>query len=511
MAVHALNVIDPKNWRKKTVQTQDGLTEGREYVPPEAESRHLQPLQEAARERQTDNAMEQGIRIALNNRERSSAAFAAAAIEWARKQATAANKDDASDDGEERDHQRSMRNETLVTAAMIAVRDGGAELISKHEDWIRETFVRALKGANDPVHRVRTGLQFNPIAIAFVGMVLLLKNRFDIKDVRTLLESAGDDNAAASHGFAVSAGLLAEIDECLPRAVLRCAFGARTRPHRQWRKPEAEYNARLELCRQKMRDAIDAELAWLAGKQGEPEWPQFPPNRARPRRRVILAPGNRKQRPVEEPPEPEMYADHQAAALWLGGAATLFDVAKHPWLRDIVKAYGVWTFAANGSELEEDEDTDHRPTEWNNAFFVLLAYCLPGLTSAQVNEVALTPVTGLPDEAFFDVTTAFLRGVDSVYFHDFALQDTQAVQVRAALLKRIMTTRAWKRHVRERSTSTEIHFGPAMAVVLFNDHWTFGPPPECYLNPKGIDHLGPFLPLLKEVAESAHFLLAVIA
>lgn len=50
-----------------------------------------------------------------------------------------------------------------------------------------------------------------------------------------------------------------------------------------------------------------------------------------------------------------------------------------------------------------------------------------------------------------------------------------------------------------------------MAVVLFNDYWTFRPPPKCYLNPKGIDHLGPFLPLLKEVAESAHFLLAVIA
>jgi GNAT superfamily N-acetyltransferase len=512
MAVHALNVIDPKNWHKKTVQTQDGPTEGWEYAPPEGESRHLQPMQEAARERQTDNAMEQDIRIALNNRERSSAAFAAAAIEWARKQSTAANNNDLFEDGEERDHHRSMRNETLVTAAVIAVRDGGAELISKHEDWIRGTFERALKGANDAVHRIRTGLQFNPIAIGFVGIVLMLKNRFDIKDVRTLLESAGDDNPAASHGFAVAAGLLDEIDECLPRAVLRCAFGASIRPHRQWRREaEAEYHAHAELCRQKMRDAIDAELAWLAGKQGEPEWPEFPPNRARPRRRLILAPGNRKQRPLEEPPEPEVYADHQAAALWLGGAANLFDVAKRPWFREIVKAYGVWTFAANGSELEEDEETDHRPTEWNTVFFVLLAYCLPGLTLAQVEEVALTHIAGLPDEALFDVTTVFQRGVDSAYFHDFALQDTQAVQIRTALLKRIMTTRAWKRHVRERSTSTEIHFGPAIAVVLFNDYWTFGPPPECYLNPKGIDHLDPFLPLLKEVAESAHFFLAVIA
>ena len=132
----------------------------------------------------------------------------AAAIEWARKQPATVNKSDTGDDYEERDHQRSMRNETLVTAAMIAARDGGAELIAKHEDWIRETFVRALKGPNDSVHRVRAGLQFNPIAIAFAGMVLLLKNRFALEDVRALLESAGNDNPAASHGFTVASNTL---------------------------------------------------------------------------------------------------------------------------------------------------------------------------------------------------------------------------------------------------------------------------------------------------------------
>ena len=508
MAVHALNLIDPKNWRTGVVQAQDGATEACEYVSPETESRHLQPLQEAARERQADDAMWMRIGVALNRPERSSAKFAAAAIEWARKQPTVVNKGIADDD--DFDHKGSMRKETLVTAAMIAARDGGAELIAIHETWIRETFVQALKGKHDSVHRVRAGLQFNPIAIAFAGIVLLLKNRFAIEDVSTLLESAGDDNPAASRGFAVSAELLAEIDERLPRAVLRCAFAARTVPHRDWRMPEAEYNARVGLCRQKVRDAIDAELAWFTNKQGEPEWPQFPPNRARPRRRVVLGPKNRKQKPVEEAPEPEMYADHQAAALWLGGAASLFDVTKRPWLRDIVKAYSGWTFVANGSELDENEDTDRGPTEWNDAFFKLLAYCLHGLASAQVEEVALAPITGLPDGAFFDVTTAFLRDVDGLYFNDFTLQDAQAVLVRTALLKRITTTRAWKRHVQERATSTEIHFGPAVAVVLFNDYWGGIQPPKCYLNPKGIDHLDPFLPLLKEFAESAQFLLAVI-
>lgn len=507
MVVHALNVIDPRNWRKQTVQTRDGSTEGWEYVPPETENRHLQPLQEAARERQADNAIEASIKIALNNRERSSAAFAAAAIEWARKQAALDDEGDVADDGEERHFQRSMRKETLVTAAMIAVRDGDTELISQHEDWIRGMFVRALKSTNDPVHRVRAGLQFNPIAIAFVGMILLLKNHFAIQDVRTLLESAGDDNPAASHGFAVSAELLAEIDERLPSAVLRCAFAARIRPHRQWRRPEAEYNARVELCRDKVRHAIATELAWLTGKQVEPEWPQFPPNPARPQRRAMLRPGTPKQT-VEEP-EPETYADHQGAALWLGGAASLFDVAKHPWLRDVVKAYSEWTFIANGSELENNEDTDHRSTEWSDAFFKLLAYCLPGLTSAQIDEVALTPITGLPERAFFDVTAGFLRNVDAVYFNDSTISETQAVHVRSNLFKRLLTTSLWKWHVSERSTRTAFHLAPAVSRFVFNDYSNFQPP-NCYLTPIGIDRLAPFLPLLAEFAEEAQFLLAVI-
>jgi hypothetical protein len=98
-------------------------------------------------------------------------------------------------------------------------------------------------------------------------------------------------------------------------------------PHRQYPQPEAEYKARFELCRQTVKRFIEAELDWLTGKQGEPEWPEFPPDPARPRRRVNRTPGSPKARPLEEPPEPDMYADHHGAALWLGGASTLFDVA----------------------------------------------------------------------------------------------------------------------------------------------------------------------------------------
>src|ERR1017187_7538375 len=108
-----------------------------------------------------------------------------------------------------------MREEAIVTAAAIASRDGGADLISTHGKWIRETFGRAFKGKNDPVHRTRAGLQFNPIAIAFVGTVLLLRNRFAMEDVHTLLDAAGDDNPAAAQGFVYVVAALAAIDSPL--------------------------------------------------------------------------------------------------------------------------------------------------------------------------------------------------------------------------------------------------------------------------------------------------------
>ena len=213
MVVHALNLIDPNNWQKKSLQTDEGSTEGWEYVPPATESQHLRPLQDAARHRQTNAAMQARITPALNNPAQSSPAFAIAALTWAKSVASGPNDGDPDENW--------MREEAIVAAAMIAARDGGAEVIATHDAWIRGTFMRALKGKNDPVHRIRAGLQFNPIAIAFVGMILLLKNRFAIEDVLTILEVAGDDNPAAAHGFAAAAGVIAAIDERLPRAILR--------------------------------------------------------------------------------------------------------------------------------------------------------------------------------------------------------------------------------------------------------------------------------------------------
>ncbi len=493
MVVHALNRINPENWRKTMIQGDDGPMERWEYASPTAESEHLKPLQEASRKRQANGNMQMAIGIALNNPARSSQDFAAAAVKWAQ---------ELEDKPSESETEQWMREEAIVSAAAIAARDGGPDLVARNGEWIRKVFGKAFKGKNDPVHRTRAGLQFNPIAIAFVGTALLLRNRFAMGDVRTLLEAAGDDNPAAAQGFVYVASALASIDERLPRAVLRSAFAACVRPHRHWGVSDDDYAARVAAHRKQVQTVIGAELGWLNDERDEPGWPPFERQPAHPRHRFS---GRQERSRAHEDARPELYTDHQAAALWLGKAGKIFDVVKRPWLREVAKAYLAWTSVANGSELEEGEEADRTPHEWNDAYFDLLAHCLPGLMPAQFDEIALGPILGLPEEAFLDIMAIFLRSVDAVYFSDLGLREAQAVHVRTALARRLMETREWKSQSRDRSTSISTRLGPAIAAIFFSEYATFVPA-RCYLLKKGIDRLGPFLPVLGEVVPRGTFL-----
>ncbi|MBZ5565002.1 MAG: ATP-binding protein [Acidobacteriia bacterium] len=495
MVLHALNRIDPNNWRKTSVQTADGPKEGWEYTPPAAERDHLKPLQDEMQERNTHAQAEGSIRIVLNNPGRSSTVFAAAAVKWARE---VANK--PAGNGSE----QWLREEAIVSVAMIAARDGGTGLIATHGDWVRETFRRAFKGKHDPACRMRDGLQYNPIAIAFMGTALLLKNRFEMADVRTLLEAAGDDDPAAAQGFFYVAGILAAVDERLPRAVLRCAFLACIQPVRQWGMPEEDHKARLEARHRAVTAAIEADLAWLDGKLDEPAWPAFEPSRAHSRHSYSL--NERRRERDDREKRPEQYTDQQAAALWLGKAASIFDVVKRPWLRDVARAYSNWTVVANGSDLGEEDDPDRIPDEWNRAYFNLLARCLAGLTIPQIDEFALGPILRLPGEASLDVTAIFVRSVDDVYFNGTGLGDGEAVHIRTTLARRLMTSRQWEWQRRDLSDSIGTHLARALAVLLFNDYSYVFSPSKCYLLERGVDRLPPFLPPLQELAESGPFL-----
>lgn len=501
MAAHALSSVDPHNWREVSVTRADGTQiEVQEYVSPEAERLHLARLQEAVQVRQTEANMQAAVMLALDDPSRSSPQFAASAVEWAQR-ATVIPKSEDADQGRDKDEDW-MLEQAVVTAAMIAMRDGDVELRVRHRDWAHSVFTQALRTKEDPVLRFRSGLRYNPIAIAFVGMIHALKDRTEPEDVRLLLEVATREEPAAAHGFGVAATTLAAIDERLVRAVLRCAFAACVRPHRRWGVPEEEVAACEDRQRKRLNDVTEAELAWLSDQRPEPDWPAFPVEAPRLRRPIRLRGGHvEREEPARSRSRPEEYADHQAAAVWLTQCRSLVDMVRRPWFREIVRTYASWTAQANGAGLDATDDVEHPPREWNHAYFDLLARCLPGLSLPEVEQLVLDPIGLLPDTSFHDVLPSFMRSGNIVYFNDRALEESVAVGIHSKVAGRLMASAGWKRLRGQRGSSIETHIGPAIAVVFFNDYG-IGQPPRCYLPPVCIDRLPPFISVLEKLVES---------
>lgn len=496
MVAHALNLIDPGNWHEESVTSVDGeQMSALRYVSPMDEEQHFERLKEATQETATDAKMQEALRIVLDDPSRSTPKFAEAALEWAQIAATVPKGEDADEDW--------IREEAIYTAAMIVMRDGDADLRKRYAVWGRNIFIQALQSKEDPVHRHRSGLRFNPIAIAFAGMIHLLKDHATPDDIRILLEVAASGNPAAAYGFGAAAVKLAAINERLPRAVLRSAFAASIRPWtRGWDIPENEASIRSERYQQRVKMAVDGELDWLADERPEPDWPTFPSEPIRRRPGIWVGGGvATRNAAMEQHSTPETYIDHQAAAIWLRNTEGLVDSSKRPWIRDVIQFYSAWSAIANGAELEPFERIDHPPTEWNDAYFDIMARCLPGLDLKGIEKFALVPIISLPDESFFDIVTQFLRSVDIVYFNNHSLQEVIAVNIRLVLANRMMSSRGWKRLVDSRSDTIEVHIAPAIAVFFFNDRNYFQPA-KCYLLEKGIDMIDPFLPVLKDMIES---------
>lgn len=73
--------------------------------------------------------------------------------------------------------ERWIQGQTVWSAALVAARDGSNELVVEHEAWIRDVFGRAIAEGEDPVHRLRDGIRFNPLAIATAGLASLWVNQ----------------------------------------------------------------------------------------------------------------------------------------------------------------------------------------------------------------------------------------------------------------------------------------------------------------------------------------------
>lgn len=475
MAAHASNRLEPAHYRDVEMTLPDGRTAvGRKYFSPEAERIHFERLQHAGSEESNAAAMQLAIAAALDDPSRSSADFAQRVLEWAQTATPPPVVENSASASE-------IYDQAIVGAAMIAMRDGTPDLRDAHRVWAQEVFATALRADDDPVHRVRDGLKFNPVAMAFAGLAYSLDGHITANGIRELLSLV--DRPAAAHGFIAAAPALAAIDERLPRSILRCALTACILPVGKWEEDQA---ARVERHHQAVSATMAAEIAWLFDGGDEPTW-QAPP---------VYRP--RSLGPADAEATAERF-DYQAAALWLRGASRLLDIGNGAWLQPVLHLHAEWTCGANGAGLEATEDLSQTPNEWNDVYFSLLARGLAGADEATADRLALAPLVSLPDKQYFDAVTRFQSCVDEVFFSNQGFETSVAVHIRSRLAERLKSSNRWTWLVRNRSSSMEVRLGSAVAVLFFNNYGHFTPM-KTYLLPPAIDRLMPFLTILRNLA-----------
>lgn len=486
VVAYALNLIEPANYVDVQVPQRDGSeATARQYVSPPAEAVHMHALQEKARDKSHAFTIVSRINLAIEAPGNAQHGLIEEAVAWAKKQANQLPDED----------EKPLVDSAVLAAAMIAMRDGTPQERAEHRSWATSVFNQQFQSAADVVNRHRSGLRFNPAAMMLCGQIYSLGDGATAEDVRNLLRMVIHDPGAA-RAAAVAEQALNAIDPRLSRSMLRVALASCRNPLRDWRSSADEHSARKRGRDVRLHDAIEGELTWLVSGTPEPDWPQFPDKFGAKSRRALTAPvGADGREPALRRTE---FVDHQAAALWLDALGDQIAKIDRASLRGLLSVYSAWTYASNGAGLESHDEVSDPPHAWNSAYFGFLASSVVGRTEDEA-AMLLTPILSLPDRSYFDITTRFLRGLDAVQFNDNAVEGSVALLIRSRIVERLMSSYGWRRLRESKSTGIEMHLGPAVGAVFFNDFAGFGQPPQCYLLEKGVRRSQMFLSLLTKL------------
>jgi hypothetical protein len=492
MALHALNVLDRKNW--VAVVGAGGEATGQyQYKAPPAEENQMGPIRKKAAPHLEENALRMAILNELYKRGETTQEFLAQAVTWAKKHESVFDNRPGFDASGE----FLTMTEAVVSTATLVARSGSIELLEQEGSWVRSIFERVYEGEADPVYLHRDGLRFNPPAIAFAGQVLLMHRSRRAGDEDRLLRFACAVGYGAAHGYGATLPLIQQTDPKLTASLIRCAFEGAIRPDNAWNISETEKAQRNKLLEARIAERIRLEQSWLNGDASEPMWPAFPIKRAKPRppRKRTLSP---------ETPEPvskelmHVRVDYHRAALWLRHSRPLLGKSPASWLADMIEAYLIWTQQANGYGGDKKERFERGPSEWNAVYFEAAARCMKHMEEEAFEQRLRDFFTDLPDEPLMDTVTPFLRSADVGYLDFQTLSLSQLTRVRAFVMAQLQSTRmfTWNKDRDETSVTSDI--APAFAAICFNTYNAHFAPSKCYVPPTLIRDTDPFLPLLEE-------------
>lgn len=495
MAAHALNAVNPDHYEEVQVTAADGrVVRAWRYVAPEIEAQYFESMARESQELLQGKEVELALSLALDNPARSSPELAARAVQWAQALMS-----------EEKEGEREsswIRGHAELVTALIVMRDGDDRLRGERQGWARDVFLNTVEQAESLRQHVPDAVRFNPLAMAFVGFAHLgapLESSDEV--VRGLLEIAAHGSLAGAAAFPVVVERLAEMDERLPKAVLRCALQAAIGPVIPWDGKEAEKATLRARYDERRRRAVEAEVGWLTGTGSEPQWPSFPAPSTRPVLTIRLGQLFEEEDDASWEEATEL-VDHAGAAAWVQGLWPWADSGQACWLPELLQYYASWTHAANGTGLRGNLEPVDRPLYWNQVFYGLLPLCVTRLDRAAQDAWILPTVEGLPDGAFFDALAVFVHVLDTLYF-EHGLSGADALHMRTALAQRLMASRSWKELYGDRSSRIEMHLGPAVARMFFNLFHGFGQPPHAYVLPGGMEQVRLFWPVLLQLLDNA--------
>jgi hypothetical protein len=492
-AFHVVNRANPENWKAVKIERRDGtIVDGFEYQMPPAE----QTLNAQAEERLEAKSTERDIRLlaplALQDSSKSTPEFLSRAAAWAE---TVDLNPKHSEEEDDTFQPEDWRIRARVNVATLLMRDGDEAMRAQHQAWAEQTLQEALAAKDDP-YRSHPLLPYNTVAIATVGQFSIVRRAPTEEGFRSLLEIAARPDQAMLPAFSADLSALQEIDARLPRAIMRIGFAACIDALHDYAESEDENKLRVQVHRERVRAAIESELAWLREAAGEPAWPVFPNDP--PRRKRFARAAMTAEDWQEDHARPKDVVASSNAAKWIQAALSLLGPQTMDWFRGLVDAYAEWTSVENGAGHPDDTEFSNRRTEWNMTYFDLVPRTFVGLTADEIDSGVLQRVLTFPSEAFFDTVAVLIRTLDDLYFNGGIIGGDEALRFRTLLLNQLRRRRRWQRIVAEKSTSMEMHLARAVSTLfLHNESWSGG---KCYIYPAGADSLKVFLPLLSGIS-----------